>query len=225
MASKNSDSHIQLEDLQLDNARALLEREVSVKLPSQDASATDYLQGVINGLCELSLKDPLTGLSNRRHFKAVQERAIEVVARSGEPALLLMLDIDHFKKVNDTYGHPAGDRVIKSLSRMLKQRLRETDMVGRYGGEEFAVILSNTNGETAANVLDAIRKDFAQLRHLAEGKEFSATFSCGIADVSFFADSVKLCDAADRALYKAKHAGRNQVLLAEAPVVTGTDFV
>jgi diguanylate cyclase (GGDEF)-like protein len=225
VASKNSDSHIQLEDLQLDNARALLEREVSVKLPSQDASATDYLQGVINGLCELSLKDPLTGLSNRRHFKAVQERAIEVVARSGEPALLLMLDIDHFKKVNDTYGHPAGDRVIKSLSRMLKQRLRETDMVGRYGGEEFAVILSNTNGETAANVLDAIRKDFAQLRHLAEGKEFSATFSCGIADVSFFADSVKLCDAADRALYKAKHAGRNQVLLAEAPVVTGTDFV
>jgi diguanylate cyclase (GGDEF)-like protein len=171
------------------------------------------------------VRDSLTGLLNHTAIKDQLDREVAQTKRRGMPLAFAMVDIDHFKKVNDTYGHPAGDRVIKSLSRMLKQRLRETDMVGRYGGEEFAVILSNTNGETAANVLDAIRKDFAQLRHLAEGKEFSATFSCGIADVSFFADSVKLCDAADRALYKAKHAGRNQVLLAEAPVVTGTDFV
>ena len=106
------------------------------------------------------------------------------------------------------------DRVIKSLSRLLKQRLRETDIVGRYGGEEFAVILSNTDGVTAMKVLDAIRKDFSQLRHLADGKEFPATFSCGVADVSHFGDPIKLGDAADKALYKAKHAGRNQVMLA-----------
>lgn len=171
------------------------------------------------------VRDSLTGLLNHTAIKDQLDREVAQTKRRGMPLAFAMVDIDHFKKVNDTYGHPAGDRVIKSLSRMLKQRLRETDMVGRYGGEEFAVILSNTNGETAMKVLDAIRKDFAQLRHLAEGKEFSATFSCGIADVSFFGDPVKLCDAADRALYKAKHAGRNQVVVGHAPPVTGTDFV
>ncbi|MDD5300625.1 MAG: diguanylate cyclase [Gallionella sp.] len=171
------------------------------------------------------VRDSLTGLLNHTAIKDQLDREVAQTKRRGMPLAFAMVDIDHFKKVNDTYGHPAGDRVIKSLSRMLKQRLRETDMVGRYGGEEFAVILSNTNGETALKVLDAIRKDFARLRHLAEGKEFSATFSCGIADVSFFGDSVKLCDAADKALYKAKHAGRNQVVLGHAPPVSGSDFV
>ncbi|MDD2914788.1 MAG: diguanylate cyclase [Gallionella sp.] len=171
------------------------------------------------------VRDSLTGLLNHTAIKDQLDREVAQTKRRGMPLAFAMVDIDHFKHVNDTYGHPAGDRVIKSLSRLLKQRLRETDMVGRYGGEEFAVILSNTNGETAQKVLDAIRHDFSQLRHMADGKEFSATFSCGIADVSFFGDSTKLCDAADRVLYKAKHAGRNRVLLGDAPAVSGTDFV
>ena len=107
--------------------------------------------------------------------------------------------------------------VIKSLSRLLKQRLRETDMVGRYGGEEFAVILSNTDEATAANVLDAIRQDFSQLRHLAEGKEFAVTFSCGVADVAHFGNAARLGEAADKALYEAKHAGRNRVMPGDGP--------
>jgi diguanylate cyclase (GGDEF)-like protein len=125
-----------------------------------------------------------------------------------------MIDIDHFKQVNDTYGHPVGDRVIKSLSRLLKQRLRETDVVGRYGGEEFAVIMSNTDGDAAMKVLDEMRAAFSCLQHLADGKEFFATFSCGIADVALFSDAIKLGDSADKALYEAKHAGRNRVVLA-----------
>lgn len=132
-----------------------------------------------------------------------------------------MVDIDHFKQVNDSYGHPVGDRVIKSLSRLLKQRLRSSDLVGRYGGEEFAVVLVDADRMTARKVLDTIRDDFSQLRHLAEGKEFSVTFSCGIADVSQFPDAAKLSDAADKALYKAKHAGRNQVMLADDPFAGG----
>jgi len=171
------------------------------------------------------VRDSLTGLLNHTAIKDQLDREVAQTKRRGTPLSFAMVDIDHFKQVNDTYGHPAGDRVIKSLSRLLKQRLRETDMVGRYGGEEFAVILSNTDGATAVKVLDAIRQDFSQLCHLAEGKEFSTTFSCGVADVAYFGDATKLCDAADKALYKAKHAGRNQVALAEAPVVTGTDFV
>lgn len=161
------------------------------------------------------VRDSLTGLLNHSAIKEQLEREVAQAKRRGMSLTFAMVDIDHFKQVNDTYGHPAGDRVIKSLSRLLRQRLRETDVVGRYGGEEFAVILSNTDAATAVNVLDAIREDFSRLRHLAEGKEFSVTFSCGVADVAHFGNANQLGEAADKALYKAKHAGRNQVMLAD----------
>jgi diguanylate cyclase (GGDEF)-like protein len=132
-----------------------------------------------------------------------------------------MIDIDHFKRVNDRYGHSVGDRVIKSLSRLLKQRLRSSDLVGRYGGEEFAVVMVDADMNTARKVLDTIRNDFSQLRHLSDEKEFSVTFSCGISDVSEFPNATKLSDAADKALYKAKRAGRNQVMLADVQLAIG----
>ena len=216
MASKNSDSHIQLEDLQLDNARALLEREVSVKLPSQDASATDYLQGVINGLCELSLKDPLTGLSNRRHFKAVQERAIEVVARSGEPALLLMLDIDHFKKVNDTYGHPAGDAVLREIAKTLEKCVRPMDTVARLGGEEFAVLLPNCHTSYGSMVAERIRQSVQDLEiHVSPAVVLRVTISIGgVYAPEWVRSTAELWnERADSQLYKAKTEGRNRVCL------------
>lgn len=164
------------------------------------------------------VRDSLTGLLNHTAIKEQLASEVAQAKRQGKPLAFAMIDIDHFKNVNDTYGHPVGDRVIKSLARLLKQRLREMDIVGRYGGEEFAVILGNTDGKTAAEVLDAIRKDFSQLRHLADKKEFSVTFSCGIADVSLCDNAIDLCDTADKALYKAKTAQRNQVVLAEDSV-------
>ena len=160
------------------------------------------------------VRDSLTGLLNHSTIKEQLSREVALAKRQGTALAFAMVDIDHFKQVNDTYGHATGDHVIKSLSRLLKQRLRETEMIGRYGGEEFAVILSNTDAATAARVMDAIRKDFSQLRNMAEDTEFSVTFSCGIADVSHFADHSELCNAADKALYQAKHAGRNRVCLA-----------
>jgi len=105
--------------LRLDDARALLDRDVSLAPTGRAETALEYLQRVIDGLCELSLKDPLTGLANRRHFRAVLDRTIDMVARSGEPALLLMVDIDHFKHVNDTHGHPAGDLVLLAVAQTL----------------------------------------------------------------------------------------------------------
>ena len=180
------------------------------------SSVTSRIQRSLT-LRSFMVRDSLTGLFNHT---AIQDQLVLEVARAkrqGTSLAFAMVDIDHFKLVNDTYGHPAGDRVIKSLSRLLKQRLRETDVVGRYGGEEFAVILNNANGMAAVEVLDTIRKDFSQLHHFADGKEFSVTFSCGIADVFYFNDSTKLGDAADKALYKAKHFGRDQVALADAP--------
>ncbi|KAF0204989.1 MAG: response regulator [Gallionellaceae bacterium] len=162
------------------------------------------------------VRDSLTGLLNHTAIKDQLNREVARAKRQGTHCCFAMVDIDFFKTVNDTYGHPAGDRVIKSLSRLLKQRLREIDAVGRYGGEEFAVILADTDSATAAKVLDKIREDFSRLRHMADGTKFSTTFSCGIADVADLSDPTKLGDAADKALYKAKHGGRNQVAIADA---------
>ncbi len=115
--------------------------------------------------------------------------------------------------MNDTYGHPAGDRVIMSLARLLQQRLRKTDVVGRYGGEEFAVILSDTGATNAAKVLDAVRISFSRIRNQADGREFSVTLSCGIAVFSGSGDAAHLSSAADTALYEAKRGGRNRIVL------------
>jgi diguanylate cyclase (GGDEF)-like protein len=165
------------------------------------------------------LRDSLTGLLNHTAIKDQLDGLVAWAIREKKPLSFAMVDIDHFKQVNDSYGHPAGDRVIKSLSRLLKQRLRTSDLVGRFGGEEFAVILTDADGSTAMKILDTIRDDFSQLRHLADGKEFPVTFSCGVADISQFSDVTKLSDAADKALYKAKHAGRNKVMLANSTPV------
>lgn len=157
------------------------------------------------------VRDSLTGLLNHTAIKDQLSHEVIRAKRQGTPMSFAMVDIDHFKQVNDTYGHPVGDRVIKSLSRLLKQRLRENDIVGRYGGEEFAVILIDTDEKAAVRVLDSIREDFSKLRHLTEGMEFQVTFSCGVVDIARYDDAGKMCEAADRQLYQAKHAGRNQV--------------
>ncbi len=161
------------------------------------------------------VRDSLTGLLN--HTTTKQQLAREVIqARRRHTSLsFAMLDIDKFKMINDSYGHPTGDRVIKSLSRMLQQRLRRTDIIGRYGGEEFAVMLPDTKGPTAVKVLDEIRADFAQIRQYTETDEFRVTFSCGIADFPTFQDPVVINKVADDALYRAKRQGRNCVVLAE----------
>jgi diguanylate cyclase (GGDEF)-like protein len=161
------------------------------------------------------VRDSLTGLLNHTAIKDLLYGEVAGAIRQKKHLSFAMIDIDYFKQINDSHGHPAGDRVIKSLSRLLKQRLRSSDLVGRYGGEEFAVVLVDADRSTAMKVLDNIREDFSQLRHLAGDKEFMVTFSCGIADVSQFPNTAKLSDAADKALYKAKHAGRNRVMLAD----------
>lgn len=164
-------------------------------------------------LRSLMIHDGLTGLLNHTAIKEELAREVIRSSRLNSPLSLAMVDIDFFKKVNDTYGHAAGDRVLKSLARLLKQRLRETDIVGRYGGEEFAVIMNDTDAASAAKVIDEIRTVFSRLLHLSHDKEFSVNFSCGIADLAHFSDAASLSEAADKALYQAKQRGRNKVVV------------
>jgi diguanylate cyclase (GGDEF)-like protein len=125
-----------------------------------------------------------------------------------------MIDLDLFKSINDTYGHAAGDRLLRSLATFLRQRLRRSDVLARYGGDELAVILPRTDGATAVQVLDDIRETFSHLRHRVGARDFTATLSCGVATYPSRPSAELLAEAADAALYSAKHAGRNRVELA-----------
>ncbi|WP_422910932.1 diguanylate cyclase [Pseudomonas sp. MAC6] len=157
-------------------------------------------------------RDSLTGLLKHADIKEQAAIELERAQRSGKPASVAMLDIDFFKKVNDSYGHAAGDNVIRALANLLRQRLRRIDSLGRYGGEEFLVVLPDCPAEQARRILDEIRQRFAELHFIADGQQFSVTLSAGIActdDAPASADD--LLDKADRALYGAKHGGRNRV--------------
>jgi diguanylate cyclase (GGDEF)-like protein len=150
---------------------------------------------------------------------------LDSAQRTGHPLCFAMIDIDHFKKVNDSYGHPVGDQVIIAIARALRQRLRTSDIVGRYGGEEFAVILPNTSRESARLILDMLREDFSRVEFRSDERIFHCSFSCGIANSLDYPTFQALREAADRTLYQAKAAGRNQVLVAapERSRKEGTD--
>nr|WP_315464328.1 GGDEF domain-containing protein [uncultured Rhodoferax sp.] len=207
---------VDIQRLRLDDARALLEHDATVSLPSVDSSPSAYLQAIIDGLCELSLKDPLTGLANRRQFRAVLERSIDVVARSGEPALLLMLDIDHFKKVNDTYGHQAGDQVLQAIAKALTGCVRPMDTVARFGGEEFSVMLPSCHTGYGAAVAERIRAQIEAMSiPISPGLSIQVTVSIGGAFAPEWVRSTATLwtERADMQLYRAKSEGRNCIYL------------
>jgi diguanylate cyclase (GGDEF)-like protein len=213
---------VELQHLRLDDARALLGRDSTLALPAIEESATTYLQCVIDGLCELSLKDALTGLSNRRHFHAVLDRTIDMVARSGDPALLLMVDIDHFKKVNDTYGHQAGDQVLQAVARALAKCVRPMDTVARFGGEEFAVILPNCHAYFGETVAERIRMTIQDMPvSISVGSTIRITVSVGGAYAPEWVRSTGSLwtERADIQLYRAKSEGRNRVFLDHQPEI------
>jgi diguanylate cyclase (GGDEF)-like protein len=160
-------------------------------------------------------RDSLTGLLNHTMTKLQLDVALKIARRQNSVMSFVMIDIDRFKSVNDTYGHLMGDRVISSLSQLLQQRLRNTDIIGRYGGEEFAIVLNRANAQYAKGVLDDIRTRFSQIKFRHLDKEFSVTFSAGIASYPDFRDAEIINNAADKALYEAKRSGRNNVVIGE----------
>ena len=160
-------------------------------------------------------RDGLTRLLTHASFMEQVQQVLDRRQRSaGGPASLVLLDVDHFKQINDTYGHQAGDRVLATLAGSLRQHLRRTDIIGRYGGEEFAVLLDQLSVDDAQRLITRLLAEFAALDHAAGEKHFRVTFSAGIAPWTDGVERHVWIEAADQALYAAKKAGRNRVLIA-----------
>ena len=159
-------------------------------------------------------RDSLTGLLKHADIKEQVALEVERAQRSGKPTSVVMLDLDHFKQVNDQYGHAAGDNVIRSLANLMRQRLRRIDSIGRYGGEEFTAVLPDCPAEQAKRIFDEIRLRFAALSFHAGARTFSVSLSAGISETDGHASAGAMLELADQALYAAKHNGRNQVQIA-----------
>jgi diguanylate cyclase (GGDEF)-like protein len=162
-------------------------------------------------LRSLIANDGLTGLLNHSTLIQRIESEVSRASRFGGTLSCAMLDVDHFKQINDSYGHAAGDRLLRSLSLFLKQRLRRSDIIGRYGGDEIAVLLPHTDSATAHQVVSGICQSFAQIRHHVGATTFTATLTGGIATYPALQTPEMLIEAADHALYTAKRAGRDRV--------------
>lgn len=164
----------------------------------------------------LSVTDGLTGLFNRRHFEANLEREFLRAKRYKSDLSIAMIDVDFFKKVNDTYGHSCGDYVLKEAAFLINEAFRKTDMVFRYGGEEFVVILTETNAQNAVIPLERLRKAVEENAFRYENQELKITISIGVTSNLQDAQTPwQFFDFADKALYEAKENGRNQIRVSE----------
>ena len=170
---------------------------------------TRLLRGELDKHRREAMVDPLTGLLNRRGMLIEAAKLFD--SSDGPPALLVM-DIDHFKRINDTYGHPAGDKVIQFVAEVVREAIRETDIAGRYGGEEFVVLLPDVDKVSARLFAERLRQLVEALVVDADGQEIRFTISLGVADLGQASqDHQQLIEWADRALYHSKHGGRNRV--------------
>jgi diguanylate cyclase (GGDEF)-like protein len=163
-----------------------------------------------------SIRDPLTGLFNRRFMEESLERELRRAIRGKQQVALLMLDIDHFKRFNDTFGHQAGDALLRALGNLLKESTRGQDVVCRYGGEEFAFVLAGASLDAARKRAELLREEIKQLNVRHGGQLLGAvTLSVGIAVFPDNGDSAEhLLKAADDALYRAKEQGRDRIISA-----------
>jgi diguanylate cyclase (GGDEF)-like protein len=190
-----------------------LEREIR-QSNSELVEKIEKIELLQRELRDQALQDPLTGLFNRRYLDEMIDRAVSLADRNGAQIAFVMLDIDHFKSVNDTWGHQAGDALLKDLAAILKGKTRKSDIACRYGGEEFLVVFNGVPAAQALDMVETIRTLFEANVTRYGGQELRATFSAGIAAIpEHGADPWSVIRRADEALYRAKLEGRNRVVL------------
>jgi len=206
-----------IDPFEFDTQYALMSVRIGVALialaPITVASVMAARNELLEQLRQLASHDPLTGVLNRRAFlEAWRERQAQRSWRS-RPTAVLVLDIDHFKKINDTWGHAVGDQVLATFARTVRECLRGADLLGRFGGEEFVALMGGCNGDEAAGVAERVRSAVADtIVHLDGGRNVKVTVSIGVAAVDMMpAVFDPLLAAADKALYAAKAAGRDRV--------------
>lgn len=183
-------------------------------------SEISNLQQSLEAIRAESLTDPLTGLGNRKYFDRMIDMAVQGALASGEPLSLLLVDIDHFKSFNDSYGHLTGDQVLRLVGLSLKQTIKGQDITARYGGEEFAVVLPNTALRQALTVADHIRRAVMakELKKKSTGEILGrVTISIGVSMLKQGDDTDALIERADACLYAAKRNGRNRVICEADP--------
>jgi diguanylate cyclase (GGDEF)-like protein len=166
-------------------------------------------------LLHRATRDSLTGLWNRGAIMDILERAVAQAAAEGQTLAVVIIDLDHFKRINDTYGHAVGDAVLRTIGPYLEQQVRSIDSIGRYGGEELLMVMPGLQEAYPATVIERLRASFAKLRIPAYPDELHVTASFGVAWLRGEADTASLLlERADQALYEAKRAGRDQVIYA-----------
>jgi len=196
----------------LDNIQKNIE-EIINKFPVPEDNKLDVIKKInfmYSHTRHMSLTDPLTGLYNRRHFDNTVEREFLRSKRYGGDLTLAIIDIDFFKKINDTYGHLCGDYILKEAAYLILDNFRKTDLVFRYGGEEFVALLTETNIENAKIPLERLRAKIEQTSFCFNGQELKITISAGVS-LNNVDSASEFLDNADKALYFAKENGRNQI--------------
>ena len=181
---------------------------------------SDQLVAAVSGRAErsaelqvLMARDGFTGLFNHAHFMVMLEVELGQVKRFKISTAYVSIDIDSFKSINDNFGHASGDMVIKALSRLLQQRLRRSDIIGRCGGDEFGITMPDCTIENALLIMESIRQQFADMSFKSDKGEIKVTFSAGVAALNHFDKVDDLTKATDSALYEAKNQGRNRIVV------------
>ena len=172
------------------------------------------LTTALNDMTERAMHDPLTGVLNRLSILDLLDRELIRSKRTGSNLSIGLIDIDHFKKINDTYGHLTGDLVLKTFTKQIEGCLRGSDLMGRYGGEEFLVIAPDSTGTSCQGLYERLREGVESLRVETDREPMKITISIGVAGSKEYPDARQLLEAADKALYRAKSGGRNRTCYA-----------
>ena len=178
----------------------------------------DELERALERNHEIAIRDELTGIYNRRHLTELMNGEMQRFERSGRPVCLALIDIDHFKRVNDVHGHAQGDEVLRAFALTAREALRESDTLGRWGGEEFMLMLPDTSAVGTERVIERVRQRLADVRFEQIDPAMRVTFSAGIAQCQVGETLSALIERADQAMYAAKQGGRDRSVISEAPV-------